>query len=261
MYVTLEEFDKLVKKVESFRKIRSACHGTMTKMKDQFKELQDKVEHLENTMNKNNLDDIESSIEKIKEEQKVNCDGIIAIDKKLLSLQEEQIGIKSNVETNSKKYHDDLKELEGKFTHFSSEKAAIENSATNEIDYKCKICSSCFQNRRSLTSHIKVQHPKIISCNLCEKKFEKNSELENHLDADHGETKKFKCDLCDMSFILKWRLNKHVEGHKETRICHYFNNNEKCPFVKVGCKFVHKTASVCRYADQCQRTKCQFRHV
>ena len=29
----------------------------------------------------------------------------------------------------------------------------------------------------------------------------------------------------------------------------------------VGCKFVHKTASVCRYADQCQRTKCQFRHV
>ena len=150
MYVTLEEFDKLVKKVETFRKITSACHGTMTKMKDQFKELQDKVEHLENTMNKNNLDDIESSIERIKEEQKVNCDGIIAINQKLLSLQQEQIGMKSNVETNSKKNHDDLKELEGKFTHFSSGKAAI---VTSESDYKCKICSSCFQNRRSLTSH------------------------------------------------------------------------------------------------------------
>ena len=38
MYVTKEEFGELVKKVETFRKITSACHGTITKIRDQFKD-------------------------------------------------------------------------------------------------------------------------------------------------------------------------------------------------------------------------------
>ena len=78
--------------------------------------------------------------------------------------------------------------------------------------------------------------------------------------SEHRETKNSECQLCDMSFLLEWRLKKHIEGYSKTRTCHYFNNNVECPFSKVGCKFLHKKAENCKYADYCSRTKCQYRH-
>ena len=82
-------------------------------------------------------------------------------------------------------------------------------------------------------------------CKLCNSTFEANHLLEDHIIKVHEKTKKFKCDKCEMAFALKWRLHKHTRGHhspngKSARNCHYFNNDKVCPFMTIGCKFVHK---------------------
>ena len=107
---------------------------------------------------------------------------------------------------------------------------------------------------------MKAKYHKKIACNQCDKKFEINSDLEEHLFSGHRETKNYKCQICNTSFLLEWRLKKHIDGHSETRTCHYFNNNVECPFAKVGCKFLHKRADKCKYVDYCSRPKCQYRH-
>ena len=264
MYVTKEEFDELVKKVEVFRKITSACHGTMTKIKEQFKDHQKKVENFENIVEENKLAEIDSSIERIKEEQRVTSEGIISIDQKLLLLEQYQNSMEGNIETNVTdiaRNNNVLKEFNEKVAFLSSRITAKET--TDEISStkkKCELCNSYFENEKSLKSHMKAKHHRNISCHQCDRKFAMNCDLETHLVSEHGQSKNYMCQLCDMSFILEWRLQKHVEGHSKRRTCYYFNNDEDCPFQKVGCKFLHKTANKCKYADYCTRTKCQYRH-
>ena len=63
-----------------------------------------------------------------------------------------------------------------------------------------------------------------------------------------------------MSFLLEWHLQKHIEGHSETRTCHYIYDSIVCPFAKVGGKFLHKRAEKCNYVGYCSRPKRQYRH-
>jgi hypothetical protein len=68
-------------------------------------------------------------------------------------------------------------------------------------------------------------------------------ELETHAD-QHGLHKNFKCDTCDKHFYLEWRLNKHKTVHHEnTKYCHYFSSQKKCPFEAVGCMYRHDDLS------------------
>ena len=78
----------------------------------------------------------------------------------------------------------------------------------------------------------------------------------------HKTKKSFKCDVFEMEFHLKWRLNKHTDGHtgeKKTK-CHYFNNKKTCPFSEIGCKFQHEESAECLFKEFCTNDKCQFRH-
>ena len=54
------------------------------------------------------------------------------------------------------------------------------------------------------------------------------------------------CYICDKGFVLNWRLGKHMKMHSEKDLCHcyYFRNNHKCPFAEIGCKFLHKEATI-----------------
>ena len=75
---------------------------------------------------------------------------------------------------------------------------------------------------------------------MCEKTFGKNHELETHME-EHMAEKKFKCDDCDKSFYLEWRLRKHKSVHLlQRKMCRFFSSNEECPFEKIGCKFKHE---------------------
>ena len=73
--------------------------------------------------------------------------------------------------------------------------------------------------RNDLKKHYKRNHDAIsLKCNLCETNFSQNCDLELHLQSEHNTEKKFKCDKCEMRFVLKWRLQKHVGIHEEKNI-------------------------------------------
>ena len=64
--------------------------------------------------------------------------------------------------------------------------------------------------------------------------------MENHTVVEHAIKKKQKCSVCDKTFLLKWRLMKHMKGHSQpTKTCNYFINAIECPFEELGCKFQH----------------------
>ena len=83
-----------------------------------------------------------------------------------------------------------------------------------------------------------------------------------HIVTEHNVKKKHKCEICDTDFVFKWRLKRHIMDHSKRKIktCHYFNNNKECPYLQIGCKFIHEKAVNCKFAQHCKVTKCQFRH-
>jgi Ran GTPase-activating protein (RanGAP) involved in mRNA processing and transport len=77
----------------------------------------------------------------------------------------------------------------------------------------------------------------------------------------HQKEKNFQCKECGKEFHLKWRLNKHLAGHKTSeRFCHFFNNEKDCPYAEIGCMFIHTESPNCMYQDKCLNPMCQYRH-
>ena len=74
--------------------------------------------------------------------------------------------------------------------------------------------------------------------------------------------KKFECYQCGKSFVLEWRLKKHMSIHYSFEIkgCHYFNNDKECPYENIGCMFSHQLAGICKYAKSCKNSLCSFQH-
>ena len=102
-----------------------------------------------------------------------------------------------------------------------------------------------------------------LNCKLCDKSFYRFADLENHIKSDHDKHQEFKCDQCGKSFVLNWRLSKHMRLHtdKNVRHCYYFNNDKKCPFEELGCKFLHAKAKICHLGQSCKRTLCPLKHI
>ena len=78
----------------------------------------------------------------------------------------------------------------------------------------------------------------------------------------HDAVEKFECKTCGKHFALRWRLNKHLRNHENQNIrkCHYFNNQEKCPFEEIGCMFDHSYSGACKYGNTCNKVLCSFQH-
>ena len=82
-----------------------------------------------------------------------------------------------------------------------------------------------------------IKHPKsqdlfkckkcTVKCKLCTKDFSKDNYLEVHMKTEHKEVENFKCEICDKTFVLEWRLKKHRNIHTEKaanlKFCHYYN--------------------------------------
>ena len=135
--------------------------------------------------------------------------------------------------------------------------ASIINETVQETNDKgimnCKECEEVFANKDGLKIHIKEMHVKSFKCKSCDKTFDARWKLESHLQIQHETRKMFKCDHCKKEFLLKWRLNQHVRGHKEMnkKFCHYFNNDQICPFDDIGCKFRHDVSDTCNFGKSC----------
>ena len=115
---------------------------------------------------------------------------------------------------------------------------------------------------KASVSHKVDKHAHKVKCKLCDDIFDKNFELEVHIKTYHGSETKFECNQCSKTFVLEWRLKKHQGIHKEqnTRKCHYFNNQKKCPFEEIGCMFDHTYSGICMYKDKCDKIMCSFQH-
>ena len=138
------------------------------------------------------------------------------------------------------------------------------SECSNDL-HRCKTCDEVFSNVVDLKKHQHSIHgAQFTKCIYCTKTFSKNNELEVHLALEHKEIEKFKCESCNKTFVLKWRLKKHQSMHIENkpsmRFCHYHNNDKICPFADIGCMFRHEIAPPCKY-QKCFKRLCQFKHL
>ena len=109
-------------------------------------------------------------------------------------------------------------------------------------------------SKSSLTRHIRKSHPKEHKCKFCEILELHSKSYENILP--------FKCNICEKEFYTNWRLNKHVQSHKQNqKCCHFYNNGEYCPYEEIGCKFKHEAANNCKYDKNCSLKLCKFKHT
>ena len=131
-----------------------------------------------------------------------------------------------------------------------------------QIANKCDICERAFTTKKKLKKHIQETHPTKIECQTCDKVFTKNCELELHIKNQH-EVKEYTCDSCDKTFVLKWRLLKHQENHKNPTWtkCHYFNNEKDCPYEEIGCMFAHEASEICKFGPMCSNKLCSYQHT
>ena len=128
----------------------------------------------------------------------------------------------------------------------------IEDASEESIkkSWKCKKCETSLESSKSLKKHIKDIHPAVIKCTKCKETFSKNSDLEEHIKNIHIENKQYGCEECGKTFVLKWRLQKHLILHSSSEIkgCHSFNNEKPCSFESLGCMFAHKLMGTCIFS-------------
>ena len=100
-----------------------------------------------------------------------------------------------------------VKILEEKFVN---NRDVVEDCIETEV--KCNVCEFKCESKQILKKHINENHSSAIKCKLCAKKFPRNSDLEAHLEEYHERKGQYKCEHCDKTFILKWRLKKHLKS-------------------------------------------------
>ena len=162
-----------------------------------------------------------------------------------------------------KKKIDEMEWLKKKVEELETALADIRNEKNQEF-LKCKKCQKIFESEDSLKNHITLYHSNSVKCKLCTKNFLKNTDLEVHIKTEHEEAEKFKCDNCEMTFVLDWHLKKHQNIHAENaasiKFCHYYNNNKTCPYSDLGCMFKHEDSPICLSKTKCINKLCQFKH-
>ena len=139
---------------------------------------------------------------------------------------------------------------------------ANEKQESTRKSWKSKKCETCLESFKDLKKHIKDMHPAEIKCTKCKETFLKNSKLEEHIKNINLENEKYVCEECGKTFVLKWRLKKHLILHSSSEIkgCHYFNNKKTCPFESLGCMFAHKLMGECKFNKTCCNELCSFQH-
>ena len=70
------------------------------------------------------------------------------------------------------------------------------------------------------------------------------------------------CEICDKEFFQEWRFKRHMNLHYSSvkRFCHFYNNQKKCPYEELGCKFAHQISPDCKFRENCKNRLCQFTH-
>lgn len=80
--------------------------------------------------------------------------------------------------------------------------------------YKCRICSTRFDNRTDLYSHMKThtREKQEVLCDTCGKCFANSHNLKSHQKV-HLDIRPFPCELCPKSFRTRLLLRQHLHVH------------------------------------------------
>ena len=167
------------------------------------------------------------------------------LEAEFVGLKEEFLGVKSKIDDLINKYS-------------SLEKKYEKNVRKSKIvNFKCNNCGDKFESVVELKEHKDEGCQGEFECDECERKFKKESRLEKHKKTHE----KFECGDCDKVFKKELTLDRHITAAHEniTLFCHYFNNEEDCPF-EDECVFVHEESDVCKFGKACERILCMYKH-
>ena len=90
--------------------------------------------------------------------------------------------------------------------------------------HECKVCHKCFARKDTLKTHMDNIHTKCSRhvCDKCGKYYCSKASLFNHKAGIH-DLKRFKCKICENTFVSKHSMIRHEKTHEE---------KEKCPNCK-----------------------------
>jgi len=101
----------------------------------------------------------------------------------------------------------------------------------HEKNFVCVHCGKAFYENTELKAHLATHAPpnqnENISCQMCETKFKNQKNLRSHIKTVHGNLeKKHVCHLCGKPFTNRYRLNRHMDGHRQKTVaCVVCNKN------------------------------------
>ena len=279
-----EEFKDLLKRhnnlTAAFRKLAEK----QSESDKVIEKLSNKVEALETSINSNSNNLVER-INTVREPVRSGEKKISKLDSlgsRQEKIQEDLDNVNAKLVTLNDEYtvlQLSIKEKENKIDVTDRRVAQIEQNLNNDtkdnsqktysgkrgenISLECKQCNVQFENVKNMREHMNSMHSMNLHCNICSEHFSAVWKYEEHMDI-HSKEKVHKCEHCGKGFHLQWRMNKHKLMHdsseRKVRKCHYYNNNKTCPFVEIGCKFLHEEAKECFFKNSCHYDKCQFRH-
>ena len=211
-------------------------------------------------MDKNAVENMTKSIKLSKKNQKVLESRLEVFEDRFVDVQSsitENWNQAGHTKADQLKGNDKIKELDIKIDIL--EKAIKESVDKIKLLHDEALANQIDKERQHL---IVEEQSWTKSCKICNESFDRSWKLEHHM-KQHPELKQFNCETCGKAFSLEWRLRKHITIHDKTnrRKCHYFNNNQECPFQSVGCMFIHDDSKECDFGRTCSRILCHFKHT
>ncbi|XP_049887332.1 RE1-silencing transcription factor-like isoform X4 [Pectinophora gossypiella] len=89
---------------------------------------------------------------------------------------------------------------------------------TNSEEYRCEQCLEAFTSQDDLMYHSAIHATQNLTCPLCQEKFDDIDSVTSHIKS-HVNGMEFMCDLCELVFTTKDKLDNHLVAAHEDEIC------------------------------------------
>ncbi|XP_070499480.1 zinc finger protein 883-like [Chironomus tepperi] len=164
--------------------------------------------------------------------------------------------------TSSTRYHKHLNQIHGIKEQELDEKASndqLESSSKHHRKHiPCSTCGKLFTSLNTCKTHEKIHSGLRYICDLCGSCFSMKPYLTSHVQKVHLKLKRFKCSMCNKSFIHRELLNYHIKKHLNIRnySCQFCQKT----FVRKACALIHERIHKNERPFSCKYCDRQFIH-